>query len=385
MKFFYLFFATLFSASTILAQNSPSETTYHYPRGTLTKIGTASWGAGGAGIVSPLDATAGFNNPALRSSYQYPFYVEIGKRLPTEGALDTDTRLDKQKLLPAYLAISRSTEKYGISLAYARFYSYRELTVKEIPVFNSFSQEVENSAWLHELDVSSLSLACAFSLKPSLELGASAGINYLAYNEFTNVSRPSDGHGFGYQLAIGAIYFPNEKLRFAILFKTISAIKFEGSEDYLRIQNSVPVDTSSLFAVVTSYESMLGFPQVLSASLSYNLTHKWIFLFQVDFEKWIGVADGFENIAQFHSGMSYDLSSRITVMAGYFTQNDPSKISGDYYDQNFFTAGLNLDLSKKYTLSLSVIDSNLLSNKQPDETKDLFRQTYISVAIAFHL
>ncbi len=374
----------LFFAATISAQIPSNESTFHYPRATITKIGTVSWAMGGAGIANPLDATAGFNNPALQSSYRNIFYAEFGKRLETENAFEGWVQLDNQQFLPAFAALSNSTWDTNFSIGYTRYSSFRE----EMDV-SIYTYDRPAGLRLHmqrKLDVHYFFVAGRYELSAALALGLNVGINYAKYSETISQVDHRAAKGRNYQYTLGAIYSPVESLNFAATFRRISDVEMKYPDIIFDFNPGgflgiLPDSLDFQFEILNEREITV-FPDVFSLAVTHQISDHWTWAAQVDFEDWSGFTRNFEDVIQFHAGAGYAISPKFIVFAGYFTETDPTKYRGDYYDQRFFTGGINCKINKRSTLSLSIMNSRLFSNKQPGEEKDLFRQTYFSAGIS---
>lgn len=379
-----VFIITLFiTAMQLSAQVIAPQTWYYYPLGTFTKIGAASWAAGGARIANPLDATAGFSNPALKNSYQQMLYAEFGKRFETENALEEQIKLDNQNFIPAFAALNTSAFNFNFSAGYAHYSSDHLSFTATLPSLDF--PEGETYTFKRALEVHQFYLAVRQEIASKLAVGINAGLNHgkLRAELYETTSREGDGHG--YHFTAGVVYSPSDRIKISGTYRTDTDIKlsfsFNEQESFLTRDS-----LGGPFQVQIIEEKHIAvFPQIFSFGAGVAISKNWQYTLQFDIEKWASLDDAYENTVQLYTGISHSILKDVAIMAGYFTQSSPAKTIGNYYDQKFLTGGLNFKLPWKCKLSLAIIDSHLFNNKQPDEKKDLFKQTYISAGFAFDL
>ncbi|MCA9735324.1 MAG: hypothetical protein H6696_00135 [Deferribacteres bacterium] len=384
MKIFIFLTIVFLFVSNLCAQVISPVTWHYYPSGALTKIGVTSWASGGTGVANVLDATAGFANPALKNSYKNLFHAEFGKRFETENALENWIKLDNQYLFPAFVAFSNSPYNKDFGLGYAHYDSDHIQATVFLPTIDS--TDASALTLIRNVDVHTFFISTRYEFSSKLAFGVNFGLNYSTlymklYNDYSK-----KGSGFGYQTTTGLVFTPTSTINFSAAYRLNSDIEMSfSSKEFIAIN---PIDqlgsNENLIKMQTIEEKHIAvFPHVFSVGAGIKLTQNWHYNLQIDFEKWAPLEEYYDDVFQFHTGTNYSASKNIIVMVGYFNQAHPDKSTSQYYMQKFLTCGFLLKLPWRTNLSLALIDSHLFDNKQSDEKKDLYKQTYLTTGISF--
>lgn len=366
------------------------EPLYHYPRWAMTKIGAAAWAMGGATVANSFDNTAGFNNPALESSYAQAIRAEFGKHGETTDAFEGWLQIDGQSISPAFIALSSSTRDTQFSIGYARFVSNQNKTTAS--TFDSLFLDLTVN-FQEKLNVHQFFLAGRYELTPLLALGANIGVNYGRYAVGDPNLQEMKSKGRNYNFTLGSTFSPSDVLAFAATYRHVTDIVMESEDMFVSIARGdldFLLDDSSRISDIgiipqfqlATQQDIVDFPDVFSLGISHQPAARWNYSLQIDFEHWVGMGEVFKNVLQYHAGASWNPNDRLAVLAGFFTQTDPLKENGKYFDQKFVTAGVRYAINKNIAMTLSMMDSRLIANKQSDESTDRFRQSYLSLGFS---
>ena len=301
--------------------------------------------------------------------------------METELAVWSEIKVDNPFLSPAFAAISFYGDKRSCSVGYANFSSARYYSQFEIITVDQPTGTGVFSEAFSNINTHTFFLAGYVALGKKTNIGLSLGLNYLRHRDlrtkwFDGEEHILKGDGFGAKLIIGLTHSLTEKFNFAAVFRHNAEIKY--NVDGLGI-NSI---NGNRELVETTWPHKAVYPEIFEFECRYTVSEKLNIAAKLSYEKWSSLHASFENVLQFHAGGSYAISEKYTILAGYFTQMDPSELFGNYYDQRFFTTGLHCQISNKFRLTMAILDSHLLSSKQPGEKKDLFKQTYFSLGIS---
>ena len=347
----------------------------------FTRIGAANIGKGNAAIAEEGNPAAAFINPSALHTDSMMIYLEGGKRNHIDWIMDVE--LDGPLILPAYIAILKSTNLGTISAGYYQFYniSYKDfftVVTLEHPEGTGELFEVSSKTKIHSFFCSG-----SYLLKESIRFGLTFSLNYLT--EFDQIyNSKGEGSGLGIQLIGGVLSKPVENLNVAAVFKYTGDIKYdlklEGPDFDLQIDttgiygNNPPIDAS---LKSNGYPFIVKFPWSLELGCSYNFLQYYTFLAKLDFQRWAHLGESYLDKTQIHSGIEIAVSPILKCSLGFFTQYHPSKYNEEYYDQKFFTIGFEHSFMRNCSLAVTFMDSHLFYNKE-------FLQTYIASSVSIN-
>ncbi|MDZ7260670.1 MAG: hypothetical protein ONB05_00925, partial [candidate division KSB1 bacterium] len=258
-------------SKTVRAQNSI------YPF-CFTKLGVTNIARGGASVAELGCPIAAFSNPAGLSSDKVIIYFEAGKRFAADWLYDL--KWDNQFILPAYATIVKPMKRGSISIGYLNYYSLRRELEMEITTISQPEGTGEMLTATTEMNVHSLFCAGSYCLNPMSNVGLTIGLNYLRHQDKMYHRSIAKGQGFGFQLIVGGLLTPIEKLKLGAAFRYATGINYDMKMEGRVLLVQIDVDSSvwgnnpninASFTTI-SFPFTAEFPWSLEIGMSYELS-----------------------------------------------------------------------------------------------------------------
>lgn len=380
---------TVFSGAGTCMHQAKARDIYLHPP-SFTKVGIATWGAGGAYVAEEGYPTAAFTNPAGLNGEKTTFYAEVGKRSAVADRVHwlIETKWDGQFILPGFASMMKPVGDLTLSIGYMNYYDLSmnidsiEVTTSEDPEGLGEFYGIEENLRIHTFYG-----AGSYHFADGASVGLTLGLNYLKYrDEIAELS--GDGHGLGIQFIAGGLLSPFENLNIGATFRYSTKIEYDmqyHSNDLNFEGDSLNEDVPPAHYKPEPASFMTKFPWSLQVGASYSPIADVKVLGMLDFQKWSIISDGYGDKIQVHFGTEISSLEPITFSLGFFTQDDPSVYVGKYLNQKFVTAGVRLKLWDSLELSTSFVDSHLFPNKEVEKYfgKDAkqFHQSYIATGV----
>ncbi len=366
-------------------QIKANEINLHPP--SFTRVGVATWGAGGAYVAEKGYPTAAFSNPAGLSGEKTTFYAEVGKRSAVADRVHwlIETKWDDQFILPGFASIIKPLGSSNLSVGYMSYYDLH-MEIDSIPVTTLEEQEGTGEFYGIEenLRVHTFFGAGSYHFADGASVGLTLGLNYLRHHDEIGQVAP-DGHGLGIQFIVGGLLSPVKNLNIGAAFRYSTNIEsdrqYEGAGFEFGGNDISDIDYEYVLEPL-----LTKFPWSLQVGASYSPMADVKVLGTVDFQKWSIISDGYGDKIQIHLGTEISSLEPFTFGFGFFTQDDPSVYVGKYFNQKFITVGVRLKLWDSLELSTSFVDSHLFPNKEVE--KDLgkdakqFHQSYMATGVS---
>lgn len=336
----------------------------------FSRNGVAAWAAGGAYVAGPAKPFAALHNPAALSTERLDVYIEAGKRL--EANYPFDFKFDDQFIVPAMASISKGLGEWAFSTGYANYYDEHfetgSVQISEpIPDGTGALVDVQSSSTVHAFFAS-----VKYALGSFAAVGVSAGLNYLKFNETVDII-DAGGDGLGFQAVFGGLVNASEKITLGAAFRFASDIDFELQDVVI---DSVDNRRGESFIAVPN-ERTLTFPWSAQIGLGYQPLPQLRLLAMLDYQHWSALSAGANNLVNLHLGMELSVK-RSSVSIGFFTSENPAEFFGDSIDQNFLTAGMEMQVVGGIKVSAMILDGHLLSNDDSE-----FHQTYLAGGLRY--
>ena len=332
----------------------------------FSRIGVSEWASGGVRTVEVGSPSAAFNNPALLRAQILSVYVEFGKRTETEYYIP-ELKYDGQYLLPNFGMIATQLDDFTVALGYASMYDeyqYSEFQATTVEQPDGTGEVIE--ATTSEI-VHSITASASYSFDNILSLGLTSGLNIVAKRDQIFHTQ-AEGSGTGVNLILGFYFHPMESFHMGGTVRYSNGISYTTKMEGPVLNRQVDIDSGmagnnpNINAQLTTneYPYIAKFPLMIAAGFRFDVAYEFSLLVEAELAKWYDIDSyRYNNTINTHVGFIFRPLQSVKLRGGYFTQNDPGKLTSHWplLDQQFWTTGVEVEVMHGATFSVSTVQS----------------------------
>jgi hypothetical protein len=347
------------------------------------RVGTAFWSAGGAGIGESGLPTAPINNPAGMTFDRLTIAVEGSEKFKTEY-LFSDLFADDVLSLPSYACIGISFEPFAFAVGYCQGYNARlslgtfNATTESQPEGTGQMITLESKTKIHTIFASS-----RWQVSPGFSVGATVGVDMFRQEE-TLSGLTSEISGNRLKLIFGSDIEVSENICFGLSLQPPSSAILNENVNF---SGGIPDVDSSLggtYALLLPPRYLVKSPLMADAGLTCTFSPMYQFSICVDYQDWSTVDASFHDRVNVRLGLVLQPVSFLSLRAGFFTDQCGDLSSNNYFDQQYFTAGVSLNIDDQYTLSAGYLTSKPFTRTTSTSSESFYQRTLTAgAAVSF--
>jgi hypothetical protein len=387
------FLLIVLSFSIARAQLSPKETNILSPLA-YNRNGNEFWAVGGAAIAEKGLSASPINNPAAISLSSPTITMEGIWKL--KGDYLYDIGYNNLDLLPSYVSFGIPLNQISIELGYCNTYSEKlsigniEITTESQPDGTGEFITASSTSKVH----TGFGSICVQALD-NLSIGGTLGVDYIDREEaFWQSSAIATGSKL--RIICGMQYQPCKVLGLGIsvIVPTYAKLNYEIQGSNLQIQRNLDTTIAGNNPTINTNLVMPEFsaksPLCVQVGTSFTVLPAFKLFASTEYQHWSSISEDWEDIWQFHFGITAELTPEFSVRAGYFTQEYPfvqkyPLVSGKFFNQQFLTAGVAFNISNRLSLMFTFLTSKSFTSNNyyyPDES---FHESSLSGGFSFSL
>ena len=361
------------------------------------RSGAAYQSTGGAAIADSGLPSAAIHNPAAQSYSNLYCYIELGKRnriIPGYSD-DYDLEYDNQWIVPAFISMGKSFSRFQIALGYNNLYDYKYRMQNEVTINDYPGQGSETIISTIRRQLHAFFLSGAYSLNPNVKLGGTLGLTYLYEHDSFWDTITAKGKGYGILMIAGILYEVTPTFSIGSRIMYLSDIEYTLNNENGSLMNGFQSQEWStqtgIFNNVNleNFNTFSGmFPEIVEVGFKDQPLNRLSIYGKLLYRNWRSISMEYVNEVNYHIGFEYTISEMVSARCGLF--NEKNRMLYDFttvnVEQNFLTAGFQMDLIDHLSLMLSYVDARWISSYRYDDSyKNKLYQIYGSAGLQYRL
>jgi hypothetical protein len=336
------------------------------------RSGSSFYGSGGAGVAERGVASFHINPAAFEAAGAYATIEGLWQKR-TKWIANIDRLSDR--VLPTRAVVMASLDGFAVGFGYEHEMDDR-LDLGYIPI--TTVDAPDGTGQFYRLVMSSR-LQSAYMIGQTsngyISLGFLAGISRFAADElFANATM--DGKGNGFVAGAGFILPISDEFTLGGAFRFHSKIEAQLVWKMNSIDSIWTAQHGTLFAPIPSPTRVtVESPTYGQIGIAFSPSEEILLLGSVEYRKWYSFTSTDANgVLNLHVGLRWKPMSSFAFRTGFFTYNDPRDVADASIAQQFITVGLDWTPVSPVTVSVSLLDSDLLASDIP--ATSLFTRPY---------
>ncbi len=337
------------------AQSQPGTTNVLSPL-SYNRVGSEFWASGGAGVAEKDLNAAALNNPAGMSFSAFRITAE-GIWKPRVTWL-SDIHYNDLDILPSYISAGIPLGDLAVELGYCSPYGAKygidiPVTTEDNPDGTGEIMTIGETTRMHTGFGS-----VRWQTTEKLSLGFTVGVDFVQHEPTINVTVKESG--LKMRIIGGMQYQWSDNFVLGLVATIPYSHNYSLQYEYpgvLAPPSNPNAQRGLTYYAIAPATIQVKSPLTLEAGTSLHISQKVEILASAEYQNWTEVYNGMNDVLQFHIGLAANLSPRLTVRLGYFTDRYPEVTAQDYFNEYFLTAGMTLRLTEKLSLTFMGLSS----------------------------